>query len=78
MKQRIVWSVIWILEKALTKFIYFKAVYGNEFSQRPQVFEGFKHFRDGREDVENDTCPSTSEMDETLKKSLIWSYLTID
>src|SRR6476469_851418 len=60
------------LEKSATEtFLLLKEVYGNECLSRARVFEWFKRFQDGREDVEDDSRtvrPSTSKTDEIIEK----------
>ncbi|KAG5307304.1 GVQW3 protein, partial [Acromyrmex insinuator] len=47
-----------------------KEVYGHECLSRARVFEWFKRFQDGREDVEDDSRPgrpSTSKTDDNIE-----------
>ena len=58
-------------KSATETFLLSKEVYGNECLSRARVFEWFKRFQDGREDVEDDSrpgCPSMSKTDETIEK----------
>ncbi|GFV89391.1 hypothetical protein TNCV_4152101 [Trichonephila clavipes] len=51
----------------------FKEVYVNECLLRARVFESFKSFRNGRHNVEEDSCPdspSTSNIGDSIKKNL--------
>ena len=48
-----------------------KKVYGNEFLSRTQIFEWFKRFKEGREEIRDDQCPgrpSTSKRDANIEK----------
>jgi hypothetical protein len=48
-----------------------KEVYGDECLSRTQVFEWFKSFKEGREEIRDDQCagcPSTSKTDANIEK----------
>ena len=48
-----------------------KKVYGDECLSRTQVFEGFKRFKEGREEIGDDqcpSCPSTSKTEANIEK----------
>ncbi|GFS88083.1 protein GVQW3 [Trichonephila clavipes] len=71
-EQRIVVKFHFKLEKNATEtYNLLKEVYGSEFLSRAQVFEWFKRFKDGRQDVEDDSRPgrlSTSKTDENVER----------
>ncbi|EFN78791.1 Putative uncharacterized protein FLJ37770, partial [Harpegnathos saltator] len=71
-EQRIVVKLRMKLGKSATvTYLLLKEVYGNECLSRARVFEWFKRFQDGREDVEDDSRPGrlyTSKTDENIKK----------
>ena len=71
-EQRIVVKFHMKLGKAVTEtYLLLKEVYGNECLSRARVFEWFKRFQDGREDVEDDARPgrpSTSKTDKNIEK----------
>lgn len=71
-EQRIVVKFHVKLGKTATEtYLLLKEVYGNECLSRARVFEWFKRFQDGREDVEDDARPgrpSTSKTDENIEK----------
>ncbi|GFV97154.1 protein GVQW3 [Trichonephila clavipes] len=78
-EQRIVVKFHFKLGKTATEtYNLLKEVYGSECLFRALVFEWFKRFKDGRQDVEDDSWPgrpSTSKTDENVEKvaSLIQS-----
>ena len=48
-----------------------KKVYGDECLSRTEVFEWFKRFKEGREEIGGDQCPShpsTSKTDANIEK----------
>jgi len=48
-----------------------KKIYGDECLSRTQVFEWFKRFKEGREEIGDDQrpgCPSTSKTDANIEK----------
>ena len=50
-----------------------KKVYGDECLSHTQVFEWFKRFKEGREEIRDDQCPgraSTSKTDANTEKSV--------
>ncbi|EFN86290.1 Putative uncharacterized protein FLJ37770, partial [Harpegnathos saltator] len=58
-------------KSATETYVLLKEGYGNECLSRARVFECFKRFQDGREDVENDSRPnrpSTSKTNENIEK----------
>lgn len=55
-------------KSAIETYLLLKEVYGNECLSRARVFEWFKRFQDGREDVEDDSRPEWMKI---LKKSVI-------
>ncbi|GFS78965.1 protein GVQW3 [Trichonephila clavipes] len=71
-EQRIVVKFHFKLGKTTTEtYNLLKEVYGSECLSRAQVFEWFKHFKDGRQDVEDDSRPgrpSTSKTEENVEK----------
>ncbi|GFX00422.1 protein GVQW3 [Trichonephila clavipes] len=71
-EQRIVVKFHFKLEKTSTEtYNLLKEVYGSESLSRARVFEWFKRFKDGRQDVEDDSRPghpSTSKTDENVEK----------
>jgi len=60
------------LRKSATEaYDLLKKVYGNDFLSRTQVFEWFKMFKEGREEVGDDQCPGlprTSKTDANIEK----------
>ncbi|EGI66233.1 FLJ37770-like protein, partial [Acromyrmex echinatior] len=67
-EQRIVVKFHVKLGKTVTEtYNLLKEVYGHECLSRARVFEWFKRFQDGREDVENDSRPSTSKTDDNIE-----------
>ena len=49
-----------------------KKVYGDECLSRTQVFEWFKRFKEGREEIGDDQCPgrpSTSKTEANIEKN---------
>ena len=60
------------LGKSATETNYLlKKVYGNECLSHTQVFEWFKRFKDGREEIGDDQCPghpSTSKTEDNIEK----------
>ncbi|GFS77214.1 protein GVQW3 [Trichonephila clavipes] len=71
-EQRIVVKFHFKLGKTATEtYNLLKEVYGSECLSRARVFEWFKRFNDGRQDVEDDSRPgrpSTSKTDENVEK----------
>ncbi|GFX37903.1 protein GVQW3 [Trichonephila clavipes] len=72
-EQRIVVKFHFKLGKNATEtYNLLKEVYGSECLSRARVFEWFKLFKDGRQDVEDDSRPvngaSTSKTDENVEK----------
>lgn len=71
-EQRIVVKFHVKLGKTATEtYNLLKEVYGNECLSRARVFEWFKRFQDGREDVQDDSRPgrpSTSKTDDNIEK----------
>lgn len=71
-EQRIVVKFHMKLGKTATEtYNLLKEVYGNECLSRARVFEWFKRFQDGQEDVEDDSRPgrpSTSKTDDNIEK----------
>ncbi|GFV44653.1 protein GVQW3 [Trichonephila clavipes] len=71
-EQRIVNKFHFKLGKTATEsYNLLKEVYGSEYLSHARVFEWFKRFKDGRQDVEDDSrpCrPSTSKTDEYVEK----------
>ncbi|GFT54362.1 protein GVQW3 [Trichonephila clavipes] len=71
-EQRIVVKFHFKLGKTATEtYSLLKEVYGSECLSRARVFEWFKRFKDGRQDVEDDSRPgrpSTSKTDENVEK----------
>ncbi|GFT06949.1 protein GVQW3 [Trichonephila clavipes] len=71
-EQRIVVKFHFKLGKTATEtYNLLKEVYGGECLSRARVFEWFKRFKDGRQDVEDDSRPgrpSTSKTDENVEK----------
>ncbi|GFT52210.1 protein GVQW3 [Trichonephila clavipes] len=71
-EQRIVVKFHFKLGKTATEtYNLLKEVYGSECLSRARVFEWFKRFKDGRQDVEDDSRPgrpSTSKTDENVEK----------
>ncbi|GFX69366.1 mariner Mos1 transposase [Trichonephila clavipes] len=71
-EQRIVIKFLFKLRKTATQtYNLLKEVYGSECLSRARVFEWFKRFKDGRQDVEDDSRPgrlSTSKTDENVEK----------
>ncbi|EGI61189.1 FLJ37770-like protein [Acromyrmex echinatior] len=70
-EQRIVVKFHVKLGKTATEtYNLLKEMYGHECLSRARVFEWFKRFQDGREDVEDDSrpgCPSTSKTDDNIE-----------
>ncbi|EGI60514.1 FLJ37770-like protein, partial [Acromyrmex echinatior] len=70
-EQRIVVKFHVKLGKTATEtYNLLKEVYGHECLSRARVFEWFKRFQDGREDVEDDSRPgrpSTSKTDDNIE-----------
>lgn len=71
-EQRIVIKFHFKLGKTATEtYNLLKEVYGSECLSRTRVFEWFKRFQDGRQDVEDDSRPgrpSTSKTDDNVEK----------
>lgn len=71
-EQRIVVKFHFKLGKTASEtYLLLKEVYGSECLSRTRVFEWFKRFKNGREDVEDDERsgrPSTSKTDENVEK----------
>ncbi|GFV45528.1 protein GVQW3 [Trichonephila clavipes] len=71
-EQRIVVKFPFKLGKTATEtYNLLKEVYGSECLSRARVFEWFKRFQDGRQDVEDNSRsgrPSTSKTDENVEK----------
>ncbi|GFV37897.1 protein GVQW3 [Trichonephila clavipes] len=71
-EQRIVVKFHFKLGKTATEtYNLLKEVYGSECLSRARVFEWSKRFKDGRQDVEDDSRPgrpSTSKTDENVEK----------
>ena len=60
------------LENSATQtYDLLKKVYGDECLSHTQVFERFKRFEEGREEIRDDqrtSCPSTSKTDANIEK----------
>ncbi|GFX43394.1 protein GVQW3 [Trichonephila clavipes] len=71
-EQRIVVKFHFNLGKTATEtYNLLKEVYGSQCLSRARVFEWFKRFKDGRQDVEDDSQPgrpSTSKTDENVEQ----------
>ncbi|GFU56654.1 protein GVQW3 [Trichonephila clavipes] len=70
-EQRIVKFHFKLGKTATETYNLLKEVYGSECLSRARVFEWFKRFKDGRQDVEDDSWPdrpSTSKTDENVEK----------
>ncbi|KAK4885024.1 hypothetical protein RN001_001295 [Aquatica leii] len=69
-EQRIVVKFHFTSKTATETYNLLKEVYGSECLSRTRVFEWFKRFQDGRQDVEDDSRPgplSTSKTDDNLQ-----------
>ena len=70
-EQRVNIKFIAKLGKSATETYNLTEVYGDQCLSRTQVFEWFKKFKEGREDVGNDSksgCPSTAKTQENVEK----------
>lgn len=60
------------MKKPLQKLLL-REVQGNEYSSRARVFEWFKSYQDGREDVEDDTHPGSVSTSKTIRIDKKWT-----
>ncbi|KAJ8956999.1 hypothetical protein NQ318_012165 [Aromia moschata] len=68
MEQRVNLKFFVKLEKTFTEdYAMLKAVYGNDYLSRTQVFEWFKRFKQGRETTENDPRPDDPQRQKRTK-----------
>ncbi|GFV24022.1 protein GVQW3 [Trichonephila clavipes] len=69
-EQRIVAKFHFKLGKTATEtYNLLKEVYGSEYLSRARVFEWFKRFKDGRQDVEDDSRPGRLQRQKRMEMS---------